>query len=55
VEIVSSADEIVIRKLPAEPTVESMFAGKLLQTWRALYRGVYDWPDQGRGHIAQRP
>jgi len=54
VEIVSSADEIVIRKLPAEPTVESMFAGKSPQTWRALYRGVYDWgPDQGRERIEE--
>jgi antitoxin component of MazEF toxin-antitoxin module len=28
VEIVSSAEEIVIRKLPAELTAETMFAGK---------------------------
>jgi antitoxin MazE len=56
VEIISSADEIVIRKLPAELTAQSMFAGKSPQTWRALYRGAYDWgPDQGREQIAQRP
>ena len=56
VEIVSSADEIVIRKLPAELIAGTMFAGKSPQAWRALYRGAYDWgPDQGRERIAQRP
>jgi antitoxin component of MazEF toxin-antitoxin module len=51
VEIVCSAEEITIRKLPAEVTAETMFAGKSPQAWRALYRGAYDW---GPG-VAQRP
>jgi antitoxin MazE len=54
VEIVSSADAIVIRKLAPELTAEAMFAGKSPQVWRALYRGVYDWgPDQGRERIEE--
>jgi antitoxin MazE len=54
VEIVSSAEEIVIRKLPAELTVETMFAGKSPRAWRALYRGAYDWgPDQGRERVEE--
>jgi antitoxin MazE len=54
VEIVSSADAIVIRKLAPELTAEAMFAGKSPQAWRALYRGVYDWgPDQGRERIEE--
>jgi antitoxin MazE len=54
VEIISSAEEIVIRKLPAELTVETMFAGKSPQTWRALYRRAYGWgPDQGRERVEE--
>lgn len=52
VEIISSQDEIVIRKLPAEVTAESMFAGRSARDWRTLYRAAYDWgPDQGRERI----
>jgi antitoxin MazE len=54
VEIVSSKDAIVIRKLKAEEIAESMFAGKSPQAWRALYRGVYDWgPDRGRERVEE--
>jgi antitoxin MazE len=54
VEIVSSKDAIVIRKLKAEETAESMFAGKSPHAWRALYRGAYDWgPDRGREHVEE--
>ena len=52
VEIVSSHDEIVIRKLPTEVTGESMFAGRSARDWRTLYRAAYDWgPNQGRERI----
>ena len=52
VEIAASKDEVVIRKLPAELTIDSMFAGKPPQTWRALYRDAYDWgPDEGRERV----
>ena len=52
VEIVSSKDAIVIRKLKAEETAESMFTGKSPEAWRALYGGAYDGgPDQGRERI----
>jgi antitoxin component of MazEF toxin-antitoxin module len=54
VEIVSSKDAIVIRKLPAELTAESMFAGKSPRAWRALYRGAYDWgSDRGRERVEE--
>ena len=53
VEIAASKDEVVIRKLPAEVTVDAMFAGKPPQDWRALYRDAYDWDlDRGRERIA---
>ena len=52
VEIVSSKDAIVIRKIKAEETAESMFAGKSPQAWRAMYRGAYDWgSDRGRERV----
>ena len=54
VEIMSSGEEVVIRKLPDAATIESMFAGKSPQTWRALYREAYDWgPDQGRERVEE--
>ena len=54
VEIISSQDEIVIRKLPAKVTAESMFAGRSAQGWRTLYRAADDWgPDQGRERIEE--
>ena len=54
VEIVSSKGAIVIRKLKAEETAESMFAGKSPRAWRALYAGAYEWgPDQGRERIEE--
>jgi len=52
VEIVSARDAIVIRKVKAEETAESMFAGKSPQAWRAMYRGAYDWgSDRGRERV----
>jgi antitoxin MazE len=54
VEIVSSKDAIVIRKIKAEETAESMFAGKSPQAWRAMYRGAYDWgSDRGRERVEE--
>jgi antitoxin component of MazEF toxin-antitoxin module len=54
VEIAASKNEVVIRKLPAELTIESMFAGKSPQAWRALYHDAYDWgPDEGRERIEE--
>jgi antitoxin component of MazEF toxin-antitoxin module len=52
VEIAASGDEVVIRRLPTETTVEAMFAGHSPEVWRALYRDAFDWgPDQGRERI----
>ena len=52
VEIVSSGDEVVVRKLPAELTAELMFSGRSPREWRALYRAAYDWgEDQGRERV----
>jgi len=52
VEIAASGEDIVIRKLAPEPTLESMFAGKPPEAWRALYRDAYDWgPDRGRERV----
>jgi antitoxin component of MazEF toxin-antitoxin module len=54
VEIAASKNEVVIRKLPAELTIDSMFAGKSPQAWRALYHDAYDWgPDEGRERIEE--
>ena len=55
VEIAASKDEVVIRKLPAELSIESMFAGQPAQSWRALYREEkVDWgPDQGRERLEE--
>ena len=52
VEIAASGEEVVIRKLPAEATIDSMFTGKSPGAWRALYRDAFDWgPDRGRERI----
>ncbi len=52
VEIAASGDEVVIRKLPAETTVESLFSGRAPEAWRALYRDAFDWgPDRGRERV----
>jgi len=52
VEIVSARDAIVIRKVKAQETAESMFAGKSPQAWRAMYRGAYHWgSDRGRERV----
>ena len=52
VEFAASGEDIVIRRLATEPTLESMFAGKPPDAWRALYRDAYDWgPDQGRERV----
>lgn len=49
VEIAVEGDAIVIRKASAERALETMFAGKTPEEWRALYRDAYDWgPDLGR-------
>lgn len=54
VEIVSSGDEVIVRKVPAELTVESMFSGKSPLDWRALYRAAFDWgEDQGRERVEE--
>ncbi len=54
VEIAASKDEVVIRKLPAEATVDAIFAGKPPQDWRALYCEAYEWgPDRGRERIEE--
>ncbi len=54
VEIAASGDEVVIRRLPAEVTVEALFAGKAPEAWRALYRGAFDWgSDQGRERVEE--
>ncbi len=52
VEIAASGDGVVIRKLPAETAVETLFAGRSPETWRALYRDAFDWgSDRGRERI----
>jgi antitoxin MazE len=52
VEIASSGEDIVIRRLAIEPTLESMFAGNSPKVWRALYGDAYDWgPDRGRERV----
>lgn len=52
VEIVAADNALVIRMLPREPTIESMFAGKSAEAWRSLYREAFDWgPDRGRERI----
>ena len=54
VEIAASKNEVIIRKLPAELTIDSMFAGKPPQAWRALYHDASDWgPDVGRERIEE--
>jgi antitoxin MazE len=54
VEIVSSGEEVIVRKLPAELTMESMFSGKAPEDWRALYRDAYDWgEDRGRQRVEE--
>jgi antitoxin MazE len=47
VEIAAKGDELVIRKLRAETTVEAMFAGLSPEVWRALYREAFDWAPIG--------
>lgn len=54
VEIAATDDELVIRKLPREFSIESLFAGKSSETWRALYRDLFDWgPDRGRERVEE--
>jgi antitoxin MazE len=49
VEIDVEGGAIIIRKASAERALESLFAGKSTEEWRALYRDAYDWgPDVGR-------
>ena len=54
VEIISTEREVIVRKLPAELTVESMFSGATPENWRALYRAAFDWgEDQGRERVEE--
>ncbi len=54
VEIISTDKEVIVRKLPAKLTVESMFSGKSSGDWRALSRAAFDWgEDQGRERIEE--
>lgn len=54
VEIVSSGEEVIVRKLPAELGAETMFSGRSPRDWRALYRTAYDWgEDQGRERVEE--
>jgi antitoxin MazE len=54
VEIISTDNEVIVRKLPAKLTVESMFSGAPSKDWRALYRTAFDWgEDQGRERVEE--
>jgi antitoxin component of MazEF toxin-antitoxin module len=54
VEIVSHDNEVVIRKLPPEFTIDEMFRGKPPQAWREIYADAYDWgPDRGRERVEE--
>jgi hypothetical protein len=54
VEIAATDDALVIRKLPAETSVEAMFAGRPPEYWLALYSDAFDWgPDRGREQVEQ--
>jgi antitoxin component of MazEF toxin-antitoxin module len=54
VEIIAQEDELLIRKLPPEVTIETMFLGKSPEAWRALYSDAFDWgPDRGREHVEE--
>ncbi len=54
VEIAATDNALVIRKLPAETSVEAMFAGRSPEDWRALYQNAFDWgPDRGRERIEE--
>ena len=49
VEITTSGEDVIVRKLPAKLTLEALFAGKSPEEWREFYRDAYDWgPDVGR-------
>jgi antitoxin MazE len=54
VEIISTDKGVIVRKLPAKVTVESMFSGAPPKDWRALYRDAFDWgEDQGRERVEE--
>ena len=54
VEIAATDDELIIRKLPGEVSLKSMFAGKSPAGWRALYHDGFDWgPDRGRERVEE--
>jgi antitoxin MazE len=54
VEIISTDKEVIVRKLPAKVTVESMFSGAPSKDWRALYRAAFDWgEDQGHERVEE--
>ena len=53
-EIAATDDALVIRKFPAETSVEAMFAGRPPEYWLALYRDAFDWgPDRGREQVEE--
>ena len=52
VDIAATDDAVLIRRLPAEISVETLFAGRSPEAWRALYRDAFEWgPDVGRERI----
>ncbi len=54
VEIVSHENEVVIRRLAPQITVEDMFRGKSPEAWREIYGDAFDWgPDLGRERIEE--
>ena len=54
VEILSSGEGIVVRKVRNEPTLASMFEGRTPEAWRTLYQNAYDWgEDQGRERLGE--
>jgi antitoxin component of MazEF toxin-antitoxin module len=54
VDIVSQNDALVIRKLPSELTIESMFETKPPGEWRKLYRDAFDWgEDRGQEQVEE--
>jgi antitoxin component of MazEF toxin-antitoxin module len=54
VEIVSHENEVVIRRLAPQITVEDMFRGKPPEVWREIYNDAFDWgPDLGRERVEE--
>jgi antitoxin MazE len=52
VDIQNREGGLLIRKAPLRPSVESLFAGRTPEAWRAEYAGSLPWePDVGREAI----